>query len=161
MSAPRALPEIARRVLPWLAAWIGLQVLVGTVGRLLARRLDQGDETTAAIRRVVALRGVELAPRNPELSRVRFDLVMGGAQLDLSGLDRVPGGIDLTVRAVMGGVSVRVPAGWRVAWAAGGPGGVGIARGAPVTRVDDPPAADLRVHARLVFGGVGIEAPAA
>jgi hypothetical protein len=54
-----------------------------------------------------------------------------------------------------------VPAGWRVAWAAAGPGGVGIARGAAVTQVDDPPTADLRIHARLVFGGVGIETPVA
>jgi hypothetical protein len=152
------MPAIVRKVLPWLAAWIGVQVVVGTAGRLAARRLDQGDESSAAIRRVVAMRGVELAPRNPELSRVRFDVVMGGGLLDLSGLPRVPGGIDLTLRAVMGGLSVRVPAGWRVWWTARGPGGVGITRGAAVTRIEDERSAELRIHAVVAFGGIGIEA---
>ncbi|MGY1822513.1 hypothetical protein [Geodermatophilus sp. SYSU D00079] len=156
MTTPRALPPAVRRVLPWLLAWWALQGVVALTGRLVARRKDEGDESTAGIRRVVAVGGVQLRPVNPELTRVRLDVVMGGGDLDLTALERVPGGIDLTVRVLMGGVSVRVPAGWRVWWASRGVGGVGPDRGAGVERTDDERGADLRIHAGVLFGGVGV-----
>ncbi|MFW3171717.1 hypothetical protein [Geodermatophilus sp. CPCC 206100] len=159
MTTPRSLPPALRRVLPWLLAWWGVQAAVAVTGRLVARRKDEGDETTAGIRRVVAVGGVRLRPANPELTRVRLDLVMGGGELDLTGLDRVPGGIDLTVRAFMGGLGVRVPAGWRVWWAFRGAGGIGLGRGAGVERTDDERGADLRIHADVLFGGIGVEGP--
>ncbi len=153
------MPPAARRVLPWLAVWVGVQVVLRTAGWLAARRLDEGDEGSAVIRRVVVMNGVELTPRHLGLSSVRVDAVMGGGVVDLTGLPRVPGGIDLRLRAVMGGLSVRVPADWRVSWTASGPGGVGVARGSQVTRIEDERAADLRIRAAVVFGGIGIEAP--
>jgi hypothetical protein len=160
MTAPRSLPPAVRKVLPWLLGWWALQAAVAVAGRLVARRKDEGDESTAGIRRVVALGGVQLRPANPELSRLRFDLVMAGGEVDLTGLPRVPGGVDLTVRALMGGLDVRVPAGWRVWWSCRGPGGVGLAHGAAdVVRTDDERGADLRVHADVVFAGVGIDGP--
>ena len=157
MRTPSTLPPAVRRVLPWLLRWWAVQAVLAVAGRLVARRKDEGDESTAGIRRVVALGGVELRPVNPELSRVRLDLLMAGARLDLSGVPKVPGGVDLTVRALMGGVGVRVPAGWHVWWSCRGVGGVGVAEGADVFATDDERGADLRVHADLLFAGVGVE----
>jgi hypothetical protein len=160
MRSPRPLPPAVRKVLPWLLGWWALQAAVAVTGRLVARRKDEGDETTAGIRRLVAVGGVQLRPTNPELARVRLDLVMGGGELDLTGVPRVPGGVDLTVRALMGGLGVRVPADWRVWWHFRGLGGIGVAEGTGLTRTDDERGADLRIHAQVLFGGIGVEAGA-
>jgi hypothetical protein len=149
---------VVRRVLRSLVLWIVGQAAMLAVGRLAPRRLDQGDETSTDIRRVLVMTGEELRPTGPELSRVRLDAIMGGAQLDLTALPPSPGGIDVTVRALMGGVAVRVPAGWKAWWTfRGAMGGVGADAG--VDRVTDPAAADVRVRARAVMGGVGLETP--
>lgn len=158
MRTRSPLPPAVRRVLPWLLRWWALQAVLAVAGRLLARRKNEGDESTAGIRRVVVLGGVELRPANPELSRVRLDLLMAGAQLDLSGVPHVPGGIDLTVRALMGGVAVRVPAGWRVWWSSRGPGGMDFAEGDGVVHTEDERGADLRIHSDVVFSGIRVEA---
>jgi hypothetical protein len=102
--------------------------------------------------------GMQLRPTNPALSRVRMDAVMGGGLLDLTAIPSVAGGIDVTVRAAMGGMGVRVPPGWTVWWSfRGAMGGVGADRS--IRRASEPADADLRVHARAVMGGVGIETP--
>jgi hypothetical protein len=99
--------------------------------------------------------GVELRPTNPELVRVRLDLVMAGGMLDLTALPRVPGGVDVTVRAMMAGLAVQVPPGWRVWWRFRGVGGMGA--DGPVVRTRDAAGADLRLHVGCVMGGVGIQ----
>lgn len=145
-----------RRVRPWLIGWVAFQAAVAVTGRLLAWRRDEGDESSMSIRRTITHTGLELRPRNPRLSRVRIDLAMAGAELDLTGLPRPEGGIDVTVRALMGGLAVRVPAEWRVWWqlqGVGGMGGDGV-----VQRSRDEHAADVRVHAAVLFGGIGVEA---
>src|SRR3954454_61127 len=120
--------RMARRVLPWLGVWLAAQAVLAVRGRLLARRYDEGDESTAGIRRVKVLGGFELVPRNPELTRVRIDLVMAGAELDLTGIGETAG-IDLTVTTVMAGMAVKVPPDWR-GWArVPGVGGPGADRG--------------------------------
>ena len=149
---------VVRRVLRSLAVWTLGQLALILVGRVAARRLDRGDETSTDIRRVYVMSGEELRPTDPGLSRVWVDTVMGGAQLDLTALPPAPGGIDVVVRALMGGVAVRVPKGWTTWWSyRGAMGGVGADDG--VQRVTDPATADLRVRARAVMGGVGIETP--
>ena len=156
MRTSRPLPSVVHRVPPWLLRWGALQAAVGVAGRLAARRKDEGDESTAGIRRVVVLGGVRLRPAHPQLSRVRLDVLMGGAELDLTAVPRVPGGVDLTVRMLLGGVQVQVPAGWRVWWSCRGPGGVRVAEGAEVLPTDDERGADLRVHADVALGGIGL-----
>ncbi len=153
-SSPR-IPPVARTVLRWLAAWVGCQLVIGGGVRLVARRKNQGDETSTSIRRVQALGPVELRPTNQDLTRVRIDLVMAGGVLDLTAVPRVPGGIDVTVRAVLGGMAVQVPPGWRVWWRLRGIGGIGA--DGPVVRARDEAGADLRLHVRCAFGGLGIE----
>ena len=150
---------LARRVLPWLAVWLGLRVAIGAAGWLVARRVDIGDESTATIRRTRASGGLRLQPRNEHLARVRLDLVMSGGELDLTRIPPVEGGIDVTVRMVMAGLAVRLPAGRRVWWSSSGPGGIGLAPGAGVEQTDDERGADVRIHARLWFAGLGIEGP--
>ena len=147
---------VVRRVLRSLALWGAGQLALVVVGRVAARRLDRGDETSTDIRRVYVMSGEELRPTGPGLSRVRVDAVMGGAQLDLTGLPPAPDGVDVDVRTLMGGVAVRVPTGWRTWWSFRGlMGGIGADDG--VERATDPASADLRVRARAVMGGVGIE----
>lgn len=155
MSAQRGLPAPVRKLLPWIAVWASVQAVVAVTARLVARRKNEGDESSTAIRRVQGVGGVELHPTNPKLTRVRVDLVMAGGVLDLSGLPRVPGGIDVTMRAFMGGMAVQVPPGWRVWWQFRGMGGMGA--DGPVVRTKDEAGADLRVHVVAVMGGVGIE----
>jgi hypothetical protein len=148
---------LARRLLPWLAAWLGLRVAIAVAGWLVARRVDIGDESTATIRRTRAAGGLRLRPRHPQLARVRLDLVMAGGELDLTQVPPVDGGIDVTVHLVMAGLAIRLPAGRTVWWSASGPGGVGVDEGTGVTRTDDERGADLRIHAHLWFAGLGVE----
>ena len=147
----------ARRVLPWVLGWLAVNGAVALTGLVLTRRKDEGDDGTAGIRRVRVMGGTRLRPHNPELSRVRLDLVMGGGELDLSEVPRVPGGVDVTVHAVMGGAGVRVPSDWTV-WCGmtAVAGGVGLQPG--VRRTTDERGADLRLHGWAVMGGVGVEA---
>ncbi len=158
MANPR-LARIAGRLLPWVLGWFAFQALLALAGRLTARQIDEGDERSRSIRRVRTLGGLELKPTNPELTRLRLDLGMAGAEIDLTALPRPPHGIDLTAHVVMGGMAVRVPADWRVWWRFRGVGGIGS--DGTVQRTDDEHAADLRVHAGVVFGGIGIEGPQA
>jgi hypothetical protein len=155
MANSRAL-RVLRRARPWLIGWAAFQAVVAAVGWLTAWRRNEGDESSTSIRRVLTHYGLELKPRNPALSRVRVDLAMSGAEIDLTGLPRPVGGIDLTLRALMAGASVRVPADWRVWWRLRGIGGMG--GDGRVQRTDDEHAADLRIHAGVLFGGIGVEA---
>ena len=145
-----------RRARPWLIGWIAFQAVVALVGWLTAWRRNEGDESSPSIRRTITHYGLELRPTNPRLTRVRVDLAMSGADIDLTTLPRPEHGIDLTVRALMAGMAIRVPADWRVWWEFRGIGGIG-GDGA-VQHTDDEHAADLRVHAVVLFGGIGVEA---
>jgi hypothetical protein len=151
-------PSRLRKALPWIVGSLLVQGAVALAGLVWARRRDEGDDSTAGIRRVRVLGGTRLRPHNPELSRVRLDVVMGGGEVDLTGLAPVPGGVDVTVHAVMGGAAIRVPSTWRV-WSGmtAVAGGVGLQPG--VQRTDDERGADLRLHGWAVMGGVGVDAP--
>ena len=145
-----------RRALPWIGAGLAVQGALAVAGLVWARRADEGDDSTAGIRRARVMAGTQLRPHHPDLVRVRLDLVMAGGEVDLAGLSPVPGGVDVTVHAVMAGAAVRVPAGWRV-WSGlrAVAGGVGVQPG--VTRTDDERSADLRLHGWAVMGGIGVE----
>ena len=155
MANPRAL-RILRRARPWLIGWAAFQAVVAAAGWLTAWRKNEGDESSTNIRRTLTHFGLELQPRNPRLARLRVDLAMAGADIDLTTLPRPETGIDLTARALMAGMAIRVPADRRVWWEFRGVGGIG-SDGA-VQRTDDERAADLRVHAVVLFGGIGVEA---
>ena len=82
---------------------------------------------------------------------------MAGAEVDLTGMPRPSSPIDVTAHVLMGGLAVRVPSDWRVWWRFRGVGGIGT--DGAVARTHDEHAADLRIRATALFGGVGIEAP--
>jgi hypothetical protein len=147
---------VLRRLRPWLVGWAAFQATVAAVGWTLAWRRNVGDASSTSIRRTLTHGGLELQPTNPRLERIRMDLAMAGAEIDLTGLPRPAHGIDLTARVMMAGVGVKVPADWRVWWRFRGVGGIG-SDGA-VERTHDPHAADLRVHADVLFGGIGVQA---
>lgn len=144
-----------RRALPWVLGWLGFQAAVATAGLLAGARLDEGGEASTIIRRVRTMGGLRLRPTNPQLSRVQLDLMMGGVELDLTGMERPARGVDVTVHLLMGGVGVKVPADWRVYWSFAGVGGVGSDGGA--ARVSDEHQADVRIRAAVLFGGVGVQ----
>jgi hypothetical protein len=152
--------RVRRAVRPWLVGWLAVRVAVGFTGWAVSRRVDIGDESTATIRRTRTAGALRLRPRHPDLSRVRIDLVMAGGELDLTGIPRVPGGVDVTVHLVLAGLAIRVPPGWRVWWSSSGPGGVGLSSDAPAERTDDERGADLRIHATVWFAGVGVQGAA-
>lgn len=151
-----SLAGAVRRLWPWLAGVVAAHALVAGAGRLTAWRTDEGDEASTSLRRTLTHAGLELRPTNPELSRVRVDLAVSGAEIDLTGIPRPAHGLDLTLRVLMGGVAVRVPADWQVWWRFRGVGGMG--GDGSVARVRDERGADVRIHAVAVFGGIGVEA---
>ena len=84
---------------------------------------------------------------------------MAGAEIDLSQLPQKPEmGIDVELRAAMGGANLAVPSGWTVWWASRGVGGIGPDRRQPPMRSDTPEEADLRVRGGFLFAGAGIRA---
>jgi hypothetical protein len=155
MRTSRPLPRPVRTALPWLAGVLGFHALVALIGWTTAWRRNEGDEGSLSIRRTLTHAGLELRPTNPHVSRLRVDLAMSGAEIDLTGLPRPTAGIDLTVHVLMSGMAVRVPTDWRVWWEFRGVGGIGS--DGTVERTHDPHAADLRIYATVLLGGIGIE----
>ena len=150
---------VVRKVLPWLAVWLGVQALVAVAGRLLGRRLNRGDEGSTSIRRVLATGGLDLRPTNPGLTDVEIDVVMGGVDLDLGAVRPAADGrspvVDVRARVLMGGVAVRVPAESRIWTSFRGVGGIGVAPG--LQRAGNEREADVRVRGLVMFGGIGVE----
>lgn len=142
------LPRWARRTL----AVVGIfQLLVRGGGLLAARRLNVGEYTSARIRRVKTQGQLRISPDSQELARIELDLVLAGAELDLTAATPAPGGLDLVLTCVMAGGEVRIPAGWKVSWESRGVGGVSVKEGVTAAL---PATADLRVDLRAFAGGV-------
>ncbi len=145
-----------RRAVPWILGALAVQGALRAGGWLAARRLDVGDEKSPEIRRVKTFGQITLAPVAAGQSDVHFDLMFAGAELDLTGAQPKPGGTDVEMHCVFGGGNIRLPAHWRVAWDSRGIGGIGTGRKEPIEKADDPAVADLRIHLRALFGGVGL-----
>lgn len=126
---------------------------------MLARQLflGFGDETTGEFELVTIMEGKEFASRAEGLWSGRVTVVAGGIDLDLRDAVLDPGGADLAIFTVMGGVSLRVPETWVVKT-----DGSAVAGGHDV-RVTDPEtlpadAPVLRIHARTYLGGLAVAA---
>ncbi len=102
---------------------------------------------------VVAMDGANFDARSQQFVEGRAVAFMGGIKLDLTDAKLAPGAY-LTLRAVMGGIDVVVPADWRVeAMARTVMGGVGNLTD-PDSPQDDAPL--LLVDALAVMGGIEI-----
>ena len=77
---------VLRRLRPWLVGWAAFQATVAAVGWTLAWRRNEGDASSTSIRRTLTHGGLDLQPTNPRLERIRVDLAMAGAEIDLTGL---------------------------------------------------------------------------
>jgi hypothetical protein len=126
---------------------------------ILARQLflGLGDETTGEFELVTIMEGKQFASRAEGLWSGKVTAIMGGVDLDLRDAVLDPGGADLAIFTVMGGVALRVPNTWIVET-----DGKAIVGGHD-TRVPDPEmlpadAPVLRVLARTYFGGLAIAA---
>jgi hypothetical protein len=126
-------------------------------GRLLARRLNSGDETSSQLRRVQTMGQVSLRPTSHELSRLRFDLAFAGLDLDLTQARPAPGGTDILLNCAFGGGNVRVPAGWTIASDSRGVGAVAAKGDGGAPGAHAATAADVRIHLRALFGGVTVK----
>jgi hypothetical protein len=144
------LPRWARRTLVAVGTF---QILMRVGGLFAARRLDLGEPSSARIRRVKTLGTVTLRPESHELARIELDLVLAGAELDLTKARPALGGIDLILKCALAGGNVRVPAHWKIFWESRGPGGVTVKGG---LTAPDPASADLRIDLSAFAGGVTI-----
>jgi hypothetical protein len=114
-----------------------------------------GGEDDAEFSVLAAMGGVEFQARTQHLTEARATAFMGGVELDLSGAELAPGAY-LTLRAVMGGMDLIVPAHWRVeVMARAVMGGIGNLTD-PDSVADDAPL--LLVDALAVMGGIEIHA---
>jgi hypothetical protein len=114
-----------------------------------------GDEGDAQFSVVAAMDGAVFESRTHEFIEARAIAFMGGIELDLTGVHLAPGAY-LTLRAVMGGIDVIVPAHWRVeVMARSVMGGVGNLTN-PDLSDDDAPL--LLIDALAVMGGIEIHA---
>lgn len=125
----------------------------------LARQLflGLGDETTGEFEIVTIMEGKQFASRAEGLWSGKVTTVMGGVELDLGDVVLAPGGADLAVFTVMGGVALRVPDTWIVETDGRAIIGGHNAR-VPARHVLPADAPVLRVHARTYFGGLDIAA---
>ncbi len=148
----RALKRTLRRV---AIAAVALQVGMALAG-VAARRLfpSQGDEASDAIALNAIMTSTALVSRARAFRGGSVLTVMGGTRLDLRSASIAPGGATLRARAVMGGVDVRVPAGWRVALRARGALGGIDDRTADDVLPEDAPVLEIRAVALL--GGIEI-----
>jgi hypothetical protein len=82
---------------------------------IFARRLipTHGDETTDTFAVLASMSGVEFRSAAAALSSAEATALLGGIELDLRGAQIVDGA-RLVMRAVLGGIALVVPPGWRV-----------------------------------------------
>ena len=145
------------RFIKTLFAGLVLTVALSVVAVLGLRKAVPvfGGEDDAEFSLLAAMGGVDFESRTQHLTEARATAFMGGVELDLSGAELAPGAY-LTLRAVMGGMDVVVPAHWRVeVMARSVMGGIGNLTD-PDSVVDDAPL--LLVDALAVMGGIEIHA---
>lgn len=109
-AGPGALGRVGR-------AFVALTLVTAVtaiVGQLVARRLSYGDESSDDVRLAVIMGGAEFSSFAPQLRSASAIAFWAGLSLDLRDASLGPGGADLELRTIMGGVEVRVPDSWRV-----------------------------------------------
>jgi hypothetical protein len=132
-------------------AWIG--ALAGLVGAAaVAKRAlpSRGDEESEEIALVAILNGIQLENRATDFRGGSAFAWFGGIDLDLRDAVLSPGA-RLSVHALFGGVSIRVPSEWRIESRLHAlPGGID-ARGS-----EDEHAPTLELDGLAAFGGIAV-----
>ena len=143
--------RVVRRILiGWFVFVVG-----SAVAALLVRRFvpEFGDEDDDIFSLVAAMDGRDFTSTADALRSGEITAVMGGIDLDLTQAHIVDGAT-LSLRAFMGGMDVRVPAGWRVEVTSRTFMGGVANRTDPDGRPDDAPV--LVVDTSIVMGGIDI-----
>lgn len=133
--------------LAWAAAIAGAVGAAAVVKRAVPSRGDAGSDELAL---VAVLDGVELASRAQGFRGGSLLAWFGGIDLDLRAAALAPGA-RLSVHALFGGVSIRVPPGCRVESKVHA-----VFGGVDVARPDGEGGPALAVDGLAVFGGVSV-----
>jgi hypothetical protein len=131
---------------------IGL-LSAGAIGGFAgAAALMRGDAESDELALVAIFDGIELANHSPTFRGGSVLAWFGGVSLDLRDATLAPGA-SIDVRALFGGVAIRVPPTWRVE-----AHGAAIAGGwdSSAARPDDPEAPLLLVNVTAAMGGASI-----
>ena len=138
-----------------LGAWGGFQAAAALTKRSLPSR---GDEESDELALVAIYDGIELKSRATSFRGGSMFAWFGGISVDLREATLAPGGAQLTVNSLFGGVAVRVPTGWRLeSNLSAVAGGVDVKAPEP----EDPDAPTLTLDGRALFGGIAVGAKAA
>lgn len=137
-----------------VGAWAGLAAAAAFVKRAVPSR---GDVDSDEVALVAVFDGVELESRSKAFRGGSMLSWFGGIAVDLREAELAPDA-HLTVHALLGGIAVKVPEGWRVESSVRAlAGGVDVRTPAQ----DDPEAPTLRVDGLAVLGGIAIGGKAA
>jgi hypothetical protein len=138
------------------AALTGFGAVVGFAGAAAAvkRALpSRGDESSDEVALVAIFDGVDLKSRAAAFRGGSVLAWFGGIALDLREAELAPGA-HLSVNAFLGGVAIRVPAGWRLESSLhAAVGGVDVRAG-----TESPDAPTLTLDGFALFGGVAVVA---
>jgi hypothetical protein len=126
-----------------------VQAAAIVAGRIAARRVDTGDAESDELRRLAVLNGVNLAITSQSFRHARFDLGMGGVNIDLTTAQLSPAGAEIEVYGAMGGLNLTVPAQWRVTADADDPR-VGIKMPEQIDLPDDAPHLHVASHGKML-----------
>jgi len=136
----------------WPAALVGVGVWVALGwGRRLGSRPRDDEEVDG----IAVFGSARLATRSQAFRRASVTAVVGGVTLDLTEALPIPGGAEVSVTGILGGVTVLVPRGWIVE-----------IRGLPLMggwddttdhQVTGPGSPRIEVQALVVMGGVEVK----
>ena len=132
-----------------LGFWAGSIASAQLVKRAFPSR---GDEESDEVRLVAVLNGIELRSRAQAFRGGSMFTWLGGIAVDLSETRLAPDA-HLDLVSLVGGIALRVPAGWRVESDMQSLGG-GVAVDVPTPDADDAPT--LRVTGFTAFGGIAV-----
>jgi hypothetical protein len=133
-----------------LAFWGGFMAAAAAVKRVLPSR---GDSESDEVALMAVFDGQELRSEARAFRGGSMLAWYGGIDADLRDAQLAPGGAHLSVGALFGGVSIRVPSGWRVEKTVRAvAGGVEVSGEDP----EDPDAPTLVLDGYALCGGVAV-----
>jgi hypothetical protein len=135
-------------------AWPLLLIGIGAylvVGRQRTRDVRDGDDQLSSL---VLLSGRELTPTSQAFRGGSLVAVLGGIDVDLRHA-RLAEDAHLDITTVLGGVDLKVPAGWRIEVT--GPAILGGTENGAAGQVLPPDAPTLHLRTMTVLGGVDVK----
>ena len=141
---------LKKLVLLEIGAWLGMAAAAAFLKRALPSR---GDGESDELSLVAIFDGIDLENRASAFRGGSMLAWFGGISVDLREAQLEPGA-RLRVNAMLGGVAIRIPDGWRVESRAKALlGGVDVRSG-----TDDPAAPLLVLEGTALFGGIAVAA---